>query len=267
MNRRILALTLTFALISKSFLSATIIETPHFADIVSHITPQTLVLLDIDDTLLIPVQTLGSDVSFLYRMGEYKSQGSTPEEALEKALADWEGIRHLTKVQIEEEGTAETIHSLQSQGFTVMALTTQGLALNTRTCEQLKSLGIDLSKTAPSNEDHYFINGPHGVLYRHGIFSTSGTPKGKALLQLLSRINCQPKRIVFINDKRTHLRDVESAVEAAGIEFIGLRYSHSDARVARFNPAIADIQWKHSSFGHILSDEEAEQILKAASRS
>lgn len=237
-----------------------IIETEHFSSIVQYIEEDTLVLLDIDDTLLIPVQALGTDVWFCARLNQYKETLS-PKEALDKTLAEWEAIRQLTKVKIVEEGTERIISDLQSKNIPVMGLTTQGLALATCTVNQLHTLDIDLTKTAPSNEDHYFIN-HHGNLYRHGILFTSGTPKGKALLKLLEAMQYFPKRIVFINDKATHLRDVEETVEANGYEFIGLRYSYSDGRVAEYNPEIAEIQWNHSTFDHILSDVEAEQIKK-----
>lgn len=237
-----------------------IIETSHFAEIYHHITPHTLVLLDVDDTLLIPNQTLGTDVWFIYRKAQYCDSGLSAAEALEKALADWESIRHLTKVSIVEEGADAIIQDLQNKGVPVMGLTTQGLALTTRTLQQLASLNIRLTPTAPSSQDHYFINGPHGVLYREGLMFTSGTPKGKALLKLLAEANFKPEHIVFINDKASHLEDVETEVLAAGMAFTGLRYSYSDERVAQFDPEIAEIQWRYSTFAYILSDAEAMAI-------
>lgn len=237
-----------------------IIETAHFSEILHHATPETLVLLDVDDTLLIPTQTLGNDVWFQCRYRHHLDILKSPSEALEKALAEWEAVRHLTKVKIVEAGSEAIIEKMQKQGIPVMGLTTQGLALATRTAQQLLSLQIDLTKTAPSKADHYFDNG-HGVLFHRGLLFTAGTPKGKAIMKFCELINLQPKHIVFINDKATHLRDVEETVESHGIVFTGLRYSHEDQRVAAFNKHIADIQWRHSSFERILSDQEAMQIL------
>lgn len=242
-----------------SQLQGVIIETAHFHEICEHIRPNTLVLLDIDDTLIIPQQTLGSDVWFIHQLKNYREEYSS-EEALDKALADWEAIRHLTQMKIVEEGTPEIVKKLQEQQVTVMCLTTQGLALATRTVNQLIALGIDPIVTAPSREDHYFLNG-HGVLYRHGVLFTSGTPKGPALVKLLDILGITPEHVVFINDKQTHLRDVEETLNCRQIPFTGLRYTYSDDRVNQFNPEIAKIQWEKSSFGKILSDEEAEKCL------
>lgn len=243
------------------YLHGEIIETKNFKEIINYIHPDTLVIVDIDDTLLIPVQTLGRDSWFSSRL-EYHLQIQKDQYlALDKALAEWEAVRHITNIKIVEDGTDEIISDMQKSNIVIMGLTTQGLALAHRTIVQLQSLSIDLSKTAPSSEDSYFINGPNGVLYREGVLFTSGTSKGDALIKFLDIIDYHPKHIVFINDKKTHLQDVEKGVEFKNMKFTGLRYSYEDERVANFPKEIADIQWTHSTFDHILSDEEAFSIL------
>lgn len=241
----------------SSTVSSDIVETSHFEEIVSYASPDALVLLDIDDTLLVPVQTLGADVWFQYQLQKNKHE----RDPLDKTLAQWEAIRHLTQMRIVEPGTEKVISALQKKNIYIMGLTTQGLALATRTIQQLLDHQIDLSKTAPSDKDHYFNNGK-GVLYRKGVLFTSGTPKGPALRKLLDLIGMSPKKIVFINDKKTHLLDVATAAKELGIEFIGLRYNYSDERVRNFSSELAEVQFYHSNFSHILSDEEAAKILQ-----
>lgn len=260
MSRPLFIISLYLTIICSS-LFGKIIEVESFQQIVNYINVETLVLLDIDDTLLIPIQTLGTDAWFMAKLKDHLKQEKEYSLALDKTLAEWEAVRHLTSVQVVEEGTPEIVNEMQKNGVVVMGLTTQGLALATRTVMQLESLNIHLSTTAPSHQDHYFMNGKNGVLYREGILFTSGTPKGKALLAFLDIIDYHPKKIVFINDKKTHLEDVENALTIEGIEFTGLRYSYSDQRVLNYNPEIADIQWTHSTFDHLLSDEEAASLI------
>lgn len=249
-------------LVFMSYLHGEIIEIKSFNEITPHIQQETLVIVDIDDTLLVPVQTLGTDVWFLSRIDHHFQIKKDKLLALDKALAEWEAIRHMTNVKVVEAGADELIHDLQNNQRVMMGLTTQGLALATRTIVQLKSLSIDLSKTAPSLHDHYFMNGKNGVLYRNGILFTSGTSKGEALIKLLDRINYHPKHIVFVDDKKSHLQDVEKSVELRGMSFIGLRYGFSDQRIANYSAEIAEIQWKYSTFDHLLSDEEAALLMK-----
>lgn len=259
---KFLAVALLLLLTSTSFVNGKIVEAPHFKDVVNYLSPSTLLVVDIDDTLLLPAQTLGTDVWFIYRLNQLKAQGNTPEAALDKALGEWEGIRNLTAIRIVEEGTDDILRDLQSKGVLVMGLTTQGLGLASRTVEQLKALKINLSATAPSSEEIFFFNNGHGVIFRRGILFTSGTKKGAALKTLLDQIGFKPERIVFINDKHTHLKDVEEDIQEAGIEFVGLRYSHEDQRIAQFNKDVAEIQWNESTFSHILSDQEALDRLR-----
>lgn len=257
--KKLFSLIIVQALFLFTTLSGIIVEAKNFKDILEHITPNTLVLLDIDDTLIIPTQTLGSDAWFIYQYKQHLTEYPRAV-AFDKTLAEWEAIRHLTEMKIVEEGTDKIVQELQERNIVVMCLTTQGLALATRTVNQLKTLGIDPSKTAPSAEDHYFIN-QHGVLYRDGVLFTSGTPKGSALNKLLDILDLHPEHVLFINDKLSHVLDLESGLIQRNIPFAGLRYAYSDERVENFNPKIADVQWKYSNFGKILSDDEAQEIL------
>jgi hypothetical protein len=241
----------------KTLPTSTIIEAPHFSDLKNYAEPDTLILIDIDDTLLIPVQTLGSDVWFRYQLKKNKGY----PDPLDATLAQWEAIRHLTRMQTVEKDTAQIVATLQKKMYTIMGLTTQGLALATRTVEQLLDNQIDLSKTAPFKEDIYLMN-EQGVLYRHGIFFTSGTAKGPALEKLLKAMNYHPKKIIFINDKETHLLDVAKSAEKLKIDFVGLRYSYSDERIEDFSPELAEIQFQYSTISHLLSDKEAQNLLE-----
>ena len=261
-RKRIIISLFSFFICCLSFLEAKVHFKNHFESLLDYVTSQTLVVLDIDDTLLVPKQMLGTDAWFLYRLKMYLDEGLSKNVALDKALSEWEAIRHLTKVCLIEENIPEIIEQLQNRGVTVMGLTTQGLALATHTVNQLKSLEIDLSRTAPSKSDYYFQNG-HGVLYRDGILFTSGTHKGKAFLQLLDHCELSPSHVLFINDKATHIAELEKSVTERDILFTGIRYGFSDERIANFNPDIANIQWNYSSFGHILSDDEARIILES----
>ena len=121
-----------------------ILETGRFHDIAKHMTPETLVLLDIDDTILVPAQMVGSDEWFNQRWKKHEEEGLTKSAALEKALAEWESIRHVSKMKPVEKETPTFIQDLQKKGHKVMGLTTQGLALATRTVQQLQEHQVDL---------------------------------------------------------------------------------------------------------------------------
>lgn len=240
-------------------LSAEIIETHSFKEVPSYVTEDTLLVLDIDDTLLIPVQMLGCDEWFKHRFATHMKNGLSPSLALDHSLAEWEAIRHLTQMEVVEKCTPQILKELQENCIHVIGLTTQGVALSHRTIRQLLSHHLDLSLTTPFRAAHYFEQNELGVLYRKGVLFTSGTSKGTALFTLCDHFGYTPKKVIFVNDKDTHLKDVEEEAERRGIEFVGLRYAYSDERKARFNAELAHIQFTNSGLHSILNDEEALQ--------
>jgi hypothetical protein len=250
-------LIISLLLLFTVHVSAVIIEAPHFKTLLNHIDKDTLILLDIDDTLLIPNQMLGCDEWFIHRMDELHALGMPKGQALEKTIAEWESIRHITDMHIVEEGNDIIVQRLQDEGYSVMGLTTQGIALATRTHQQLNVNNFDLTRSAPNADGVYFSLQGHGVLYRNGVLFTSGRHKGKALLNLLKAWDLKPKHVVFINDKESHLKEVQESLENQGIAFTGLRYAFSDQKKSEFNWQIASYQFNHSSFQKIISDVEA----------
>ena len=71
------------------FLFSLIVEAPHFRDLEQYADSDTLVLLDIDDTLLITSQMLGSDVWFCERLHYNQSCISSFRDALDHTLGDF----------------------------------------------------------------------------------------------------------------------------------------------------------------------------------
>jgi hypothetical protein len=248
-------------------LAAYVQEAAHFRELVQLATQDTLVLIDIDDTIFIPAQTLGSDVWYGSRMEKYKAQGLSSVEAKEKALSELRAIRQLTQVQLVEPDTAKVIEELQKQGIACLGVTAQGLALATETVRHLNSLGVNFSQSVPfDGQDCYFLNNDHGVLFRQGVLFTSGTAKYSAVSLLLKAKNYLPKAMLLIDDKEKHVVDMEHFCQREHIPFIGLRYSFSDARTYAFDERLAEYQWTHSTFAHILSDAEARAQLELLSK-
>jgi hypothetical protein len=239
-----------------------ILETARFHEVAHHITRETLIVMDIDDTIIVPAQMVGSDEWFYLRWKKHETDGMSKSVALEKALAEWESIRHVTKMKTVEKETPAFIKELQKKGHKLMGLTSQGLGLATRTVLQLKENSVDLSVTAPTLDDYYVNLSGHSVLFRKGILFTSGQNKGEAFFKFCDSLGLKLKKIVYIDDKESQLAALEKEAVKRGIEYIGLRYAYADIHKAAFRPEIADFQFFHSNFAKLLSDEEANAKLK-----
>lgn len=238
-------------------LFATVKEIAHFSELAAYVAPDTVVLLDIDDTLITPVQMLGNDSWFEYRLKKHQNEGAPFHQALEKTLAEWEAIRHLTRIRLVEPETSAILAEMQKKGIRMIGVTAQGLALATRTVLQLLEHQVDLSVTSFCSETYCFPVQGHTVLYRQGVLFTSGKPKGESFFLLCDQVGQLPKRIVAMDDKLSHLQSLEKEANERDVEFVGLRYGFTDRIKEAFSPDVADYQMNHSTLTHLLSDQEA----------
>jgi hypothetical protein len=257
MRHKILS-CLSFLFLSWTLLNATILEIATIQDVVQHVEEGTLVVFDIDNTLLECSQSLGSDQWFCSQLQALKEQGWKHQQALDHVLAIWTDIQHRTALRPVEAHTAKVVNSLQQAGYPLIALTTRSSNVAEATKKNLYASGIDLRQTAPLKETATLIHDGEETLYQEGILFTNNGHKGKALWAFLQRAQINPRKIVFINDKHSHLLPVEEISQLYGIEFVGLRYGGADARVKNFRREIADIQLEF--YGKILTDEAAEAI-------
>jgi hypothetical protein len=255
---------LSILLLGVVSLRAEIVETKQFNEVAARATTETLVISDIDDTILVPPQMIGTDEWFSHRMSKHRADGMQANDALDKTVSEAQAVRQITQMNLVEPGTDKIIQSLQKKGICVMGLTVQAAAVAQRTYQQLKANDIDLTVNALSKEDQYFPLKGQNILYSNNILFTKGVSKGEALFTLLDKIKVTPKRIVFIDDKASNVEDVEKWAKKRNVQFIGLRYSRSDQSKAAFRPDVADVQFNQSTFTHLLSDEEALKLLSSS---
>jgi len=218
-----------------------------------------LLLYDIDNTLITLDQTLGTDQWFVPRFAQLQKELGDSRQALNKALTEWTAVQCISKVHEVENGASAMIKSQQEDGVMCMALTTRGLAISERTVDQLHSIGVDFTVTAPLKGNLVFHT-TDTIIYRDGILFNSGTHKGDALVEFFHQIGFIPKKLVFINDKYKHLTSVEEGCNRLGIPIVGLRVNFLDEVVNAFNPEVANVQ--ADRFFNILSDEQAAAMIK-----
>lgn len=243
----------------------------------------TLVIFDIDNTLIEPVQHLGSDQWFRREVANnpFKNFKMSPQEiekaGKEFALDRWRKVQSITNVRLVETGTGRAIRALQSNpNVRILGLTARPLDLAYVTRRQLKDVSIflDNKASAISNmdinlSDETDLNAKAG--YEGGILYVGENPKGKGanLLNLLKKTNQKPQRIYFFDDREENVKDLDAALAKAKLDgldsFTSFWYQQLQAKVDKFNnpkendQKIADIQLKH--FG-IMSDDQAEKLLK-----
>lgn len=258
MQKKLLLILLSM----PALLLGKITESSSFSDILKYVENETLVVCDIDNTLIESTRQLGSNQWGEYLIHQLRSSGKSTLEALAIEGKIWRKASPSITMQLVDPETARVIDDLQSRQIHVIGLTARHGNGSAITEEQLQSVRIDLTKNEIVKEK---IQIPFRIpaIYENGILycSTSNT-KSAVLTAFLAKTEYQPKRIVFIDDKLSHVQDLEETFKESPIEYIGIRFSGADARVKAFNPEIAEIQYE--ALPKIISDKEAMRMIDAA---
>jgi hypothetical protein len=121
-------------------------------------------------------------------------------------------------------------------------------------------LGFDFTKTAPS-KDTFTIPASNPTLYLQGIlFVGDYNKKGEVFLPFLSIIKQKPKRIVFIDDKRKNVEELEQALLPHDIEYVGIHYTAIEHVTPLYSKEIAAFQYKF--LDKIMSNESAKLLME-----
>lgn len=252
--------TLTyFILFSLSSFGYEIREIKKMHQALENVGTQTLVVFDIDNTILQAAQTLGSVQWHDARMAELQKIGLSKEESNEIATKEWIQIAMVSKSELVEEETSFYIQDLQRDGIDTVALTARSLPIKEKTLQTLPEFGIHF-------EDSWGIFtkllGVPGSGYEKGIIFVGNNSKGGVLKSFLTQNHVSPKAVRFIDDKRKYLESVGEEMDKAGIPFIGYRYGGADERVKNYNPKIAQVQYDtFFKSGILLSDDKAKKLI------
>lgn len=210
--------------------SAQIVEISQMNDILPSIDSETWVVFDLDNTVMEPAQTLGTDQWYDYMV---KKLGSD-----EPALAVWSRVQDRTQMIPVEPTTPDLIKNLQQEHIRVFALTARPKDSIPTTITQLKSIGVEFERVVAV--------GP-------------GANKGEVLSLEIQKASVMPAKVVFVDDKAKHVRNVDVALsKLPEIEHLEFRYGAADSRVRSFNKEIADLQLdRFETSDVIISDQEA----------
>ena len=216
--------TFLLAVLFTVYAHAEVREITKMTDIESAVTPDTLVVFDIDNTILEPRQTLGSDQWF---------EATREKVGHEKAIELWSKVQGVTEVQPVEPSTPALIRRLRQRAVGVIALTARPEALADTTRAQLKSIGVEMPLILFAGE----------------------TPKGEVLSR---HLRSAVGRVIFVDDKAKHTKTVEASMAQRNIPYVGFRYGAADPKVHAYDADVASVQWKY--FGRILDDEAAREL-------
>lgn len=240
---------------------AKIIETYHIADVMPLIDDDTWVLVDLDNTFFEAKQALGHTLWFFDEVDQRMQKGMSRDDAIRDMYPYWIQTQRITAVQPLEPDFVPSMLALQNRGIIVMGLTARQLSVAGSTARQVNSLGFDFKKTAPSKDSFSVPGENHPGLYFEGIlFVSDFNKKGDVLLPFLSIVKQKPKKVVFLDDKKKNVEDLEATLSKEGIEYIGVYYTAIDRVKPVFSREVAQFQFKFLE--KIMSNEAAMTLME-----
>ena len=233
---------------------------------------ETLVVLDLDDTVLTYGQYLGTDKWFSEEVKMRMAQGHSLDEAKNYVLTHLPTIAEhsIHDVRPVEPQIPDIIRELQnSSNINCIVLTSRGTPLRKATFGQLSSTAINLNFNQGLFENQSFkFQQVKNAVFHKGVAFTNGAHKGEALLELLQILNYSPKNIIFVDDKTYNVTNIENSLNTLNvpISYYGFRYGQMDAFNHLYDPNLADIQFERLFNPKILTNEQALALWKLIQR-
>lgn len=141
-----------------------------------------------------------------------------------------------------------------------MGLTHRQPSVAQATVRQVASLGFDFITTAPS-KDSFVVPAASPTLYLQGIlFVSDYNKKGDVFMPFLSMITKSPKKVVFIDDKRKNVEELEQTLMKYGIEYVGIYYTAIEHAKPVYSRDLAEYQYKF--LDKIISNEAANFLMQ-----
>ncbi len=238
-----LALVLLLLLTSCSHKQSSIATIHKFAEIPNHlITPETLILVDIDNTILRAESHYGSVEHFEHFEQELSKKNLTDHRIKLEIIRKWEEAQK----RIEQVKIDDAIHQFISKAFinkaTILAFTARERSIESLTYNSLAKHNIFMTQLPEFSFNHTFehdlILDHNGKKQKH--FSTSTFYKGIIFASFLNHKGIVfqkffaeyksyaqkhkmpvPSKIILVDDKMYNLDSVNQAIKGYNLDFYG----------------------------------------------
>lgn len=218
-----------------------------------------LIVLDIDNTLLTSSVDIGGDIWYQWQRGDLEVKPSEGQK-VNCLFEDSIGLLYeLGTMDLTESSLPAVLSDWQSNGNTVMALTSRAPKYRSATERELLNKGIDFNITAlaprsekapPLGEKSPVYREIRGreLSYMNGIMMTSGMNKGEMLSYLLEKTNRSFDAIVFVDDSKKNIDNVYN-------KYVGRK--DIDVKLYHYLKVERD---REAKYGSILTEEQAEKM-------
>lgn len=186
---------------------------------------RTLLVLDIDDTLLTSSTFFGSDAWY-----EWQKSLSPQSPGYVPCRFDVIGMNYEVGTQVPTQEDA--VAAINAIPLDKIILTARSPMYRGGTIRELKKAGYELPaplQPAFAGAIYEYRSDPSQpgvtVSYHQGVFMVSGQNKGLLLLDLLNHLQLTYDRVVLVDDGKRNIDDMRNALASTGIEYRGVHYT------------------------------------------
>ena len=228
---------------------------------------QTLVVLDMDDTLISPSENMfhltwrnpndfdTSDIAFIKQLRTKFAKIATEKNASDYFNKFVSAVFAKTAFSPVESSTVSIVKDMQKRGIKVIALTASNTGefgaienMQQWRVDNLKEVGLDFSNSFAGKEiifkDLPAQFGFHPVFYK-GILCAARNPKGLVLRDFIDRIDWKPSKVIFFDDSYQHCKSVGAEMKKVGIPVQCYWYTASTKNKIKLNQKIIKNQFEH----------------------
>jgi len=202
-----------------------------------------LVIFDIDDTLLESVNFVGSGKWYDWQRGRVAKDPKGHSFSIEKKdqfhcmFRTLGTLFEIASTKLTQKNAVDIINQTKPLDF--MILTARTAKFRTATERELKRNGINLADRhlMPEGTSLDFIfddeRRKDQVTYKNGIVMSSGLNKGKVLKTVLQKIGKNYQRIYFIDDSLKNLRDMQNEWKKRTEDMVTFHYTKVDKTISQ----------------------------------
>ena len=241
-------------------LNAEFHEIHSLEEIERYIEEDTLVLLDLDQTVYYIKEHFGSPEWFYLQIDQGLQSGDADRNSvISNFYPTFAKAQKVCPGILINSTTPSFIKRLQKRGVPIMGLTHRQPYLSIATLKQLDSMGIDFRKNLPFSKS-FQLEYPHNPTLFHGVlFVADYNDKGEVFMLFFDRLEKTPKQILFVNDKLHNLESLQRALPS-NIEYLGMHFLFHPDKKEPLHLGAAKIQ--QETLGKILSDRQAKTLLE-----
>ncbi len=215
--------------ISGAWAASNLSEIKDINTILPVIDQQTLVVLDLDRTLLVGSSTdYGTAEWFYCEYQQAMSEGVSKKVFFDSFYPIWTRSQSVTTPMVTQEGLTDTMGNLKEQAFDVIGLTSRQPVVKDATLKQLEVLNLRFAQGPASRiyELEYPAVFQDGVIFAHDL-----NPKGAVFkqwwldYQKANPNSHQISKVVFVDDGKHHVEGMAKTIEALGLDYEGFHYT------------------------------------------